>query len=120
MTMWSKFAVIGTTSAMLFAGAMTLKAEDKPADAGSASAEAKSSKKSPKLTQPWSKISSLSDEQKEKIADIHKSTLAEKKKLDAKEHDDVMATLNDDQKAEVEKIEGDKKVASKTKSEKTE
>ena len=120
MTTWSKFAVIGATSAMLFAGAMTLKAEDKPADSGTSSTETKASKKAPRLTQPWSKISSLSDEQKQKIADIHKAKTAVVKKLEEKEHEDIMAVLNDDQKAEVQKIEGDKKVASKTKSEKSE
>lgn len=65
---------------------------------------AKKSAKAPRLTKPWSDMSSLSDDQKTKIADIHKKSLEEKKAIEQKEHDAIMALLNADQKAEAEKL----------------
>jgi Spy/CpxP family protein refolding chaperone len=57
-----------------------------------------------RLTQPWSKISSLSDEQKSQIREIHSKALAEKKAIDEKERADIMALLNDEQKSEAQKL----------------
>jgi len=57
-----------------------------------------------RLTQPWSKIDSLSDEQKTKIKEIHAKAVAEKKAIDDKERTDILALLNDEQKAEAQKL----------------
>src|SRR5215212_9830424 len=40
---------------------------------------------SSRLTQPWSKISSLSDDQKTKIRELHAKAVADKKAIDDKE-----------------------------------
>ena len=66
---------------------------DKPKKASSA-----------RLTQPWSKISTLSDEQKTQIREIHAKAVAEKKAIDEKEREDILALLNDEQKAEAQKL----------------
>src|SRR6188768_4494539 len=57
-----------------------------------------------RLTQPWTKIDSLSDEQKSKIKEIHAKAVAEKKAIDEKERADIMALLNDEQKTEAQKF----------------
>jgi Spy/CpxP family protein refolding chaperone len=61
-----------------------------------------------RLTQPWSKISSISDDQKSKIVEIHKKANDERKAIDKREHDEIMALLTDDQKKEAEALEGSK------------
>lgn len=78
-------------------------ADEKSPDAAKPAAVEKESKKakSVRLTKPWKQISSLSDEQKTKIADLHKKALEEKKAVEQREHEAIMALLNDDQKAEV-------------------
>jgi len=74
------------------------------------------------LVSPWSKLNSLSDEQKNKIIDIHLKANAERKAIDEKEEADVMALLTDAQKAELEKMNAEKKAqaAEKKKSTKEE
>ena len=71
--------------------------------------EAEKPKKNPsaRLTQPWSKISTLTDEQKTKIREIHGKAVADKKAIDDKERTDCLAVLNDAQKAEAEKLLAD-------------
>ena len=91
-------------SASLASRAADEKAAGDKAAPTSTEKTAKKSAKSPRLTKPWSDMSSLSDDQKMKIADLHKKSLEEKKAIDQKEHDAIMALLNDDQKAEAEKF----------------
>ena len=57
-----------------------------------------------RLTQPWSKLSSLSDEQKSQIRAIHAKAVADKKAIDEKEREDIMALLTDEQKSEAQKL----------------
>jgi hypothetical protein len=63
-------------------------------------------KKAPaaRLTQPWSKISTLSDGQKIQIREIHAKALADKRAVEAKEREDILALLSDEQKAEAQKL----------------
>jgi hypothetical protein len=49
-------------------------------------------------------MSSLSDDQKMKIADIHKKSVEEKKAIEQKEHDAILALLSPEQKTEAEKL----------------
>jgi hypothetical protein len=87
-------------------------ADEKAAGAGEAKASAtekpakksSSAAKAPRLFKPWSDMSSLSDDQKTKIADIRKKSNEERKQIEQREHDAIMALLNDDQKAEAEKL----------------
>ena len=57
-----------------------------------------------RLTQPWSKISSLSDEQKTKIREIHGKAVAEINAIRERENADIMALLTEEQKAEAQKL----------------
>jgi Spy/CpxP family protein refolding chaperone len=77
---------------------------DKPAATSTEKPAKKGGAKSMRIVKPWSEMTSLSDDQKSKIADIHKKSLEEKKAIDQKEHESIMALLNDDQKAEAEKL----------------
>jgi hypothetical protein len=60
--------------------------------------------KSVKLFKPYSEMTSLSDDQKMKIADIRKKTNEERRAIEQKESEAIMALLNPDQKAEAEKL----------------
>jgi hypothetical protein len=55
-----------------------------------------------RMVAPFNLLSDLSDDQKSKIADIHRDELAQEHALRAKEHDDIMALLSDDQKKELD------------------
>jgi hypothetical protein len=57
-----------------------------------------------RLFAPYGKIPDLSDDQKSQIGAIHKTELAEEKKLKDKEHDDIVALLTDSQKKELDDI----------------
>ena len=57
-----------------------------------------------RLTQPWNKITSLSDEQKTKIREIHGKAIAEIKAIQERERDEIMALLSEEQKAEAQKM----------------
>jgi Spy/CpxP family protein refolding chaperone len=66
-----------------------------------------------RLTQPWSKMKSLTPEQTATIEKIHADALEQTKKIEAKEHDDILAVLTPEQltelKAVEEKIKADRK-----------
>ena len=104
----SIWAVALVTAGLIGAASLTVNAADEKAasDKAAASSTEKPAKKAKavRLVKPWSDMSSLSDDQKTKIADIHKKSLEEKKAIEQKEHDAIMALLNDDQKAEAEKL----------------
>src|SRR5688500_12870172 len=57
-----------------------------------------------RLTQPWSKISGLSEDQKTKIREIHGKAVAEINAIRERENADILALLNDEQKAEAQKL----------------
>ena len=62
---------------------------------------AKSDAKAVRLTKPWSALTSLSEDQKRQINQIHRKKVADVKVLEQKEKDEIMALLSDEQKAEV-------------------
>ena len=97
------FAVALSTSALLAAD------EAKPA-AAPAAAEEKAAPATPKkaravrLTKPWSEMTSLTDEQKTQIAEIHRKAVEEKKQVEQREEAAILAVLNDAQRTEVEAL----------------
>jgi Spy/CpxP family protein refolding chaperone len=54
-----------------------------------------------RLVAPWSRLSSLSDDQRHKIADIHRKALADIKAIQLKQEEDIKALLSEDQKKEL-------------------
>ena len=95
--------VLVVACALLVGAFVTVRAADeaKPA-ADSAKSDSGASKA--RLTQPWSKMSSLSDDQKTKIKEIHAKTLDEIKAIHDKENAEIMTLLSDDQKAEAKTL----------------
>ena len=61
-----------------------------------------------KLTKPWSSIKTLTPEQTTQIEKIHADSLEERKKIEAKEKDDIMAVLTPAQVAELTAAEAKK------------
>jgi hypothetical protein len=85
------------------AGAAAAGASDRPASA-------RGQARSLRLTKPWRDMSSLTDEQKKQIAEIHRKAVQDKKVVDDREKADIMALLNDPQKAELKGLQ-DKEAA---------
>ncbi len=85
----SKVALVGA----ILVGALVGFADDKPKE---------KTKKAPKLVQPWSLMSSLSDDQKTQIIDLHQKANDEVNAIRDKEKNDIMALLSDEQKKELE------------------
>lgn len=96
--------------ALLLGGGSLLIAADEPAT--TQPAETKPAHPA-RLTQPWSKLKSLTPEQITQIEKIHADALEQTKKIDAKEHDDIMALLTPEQVTELksaeEKLKTDRK-----------
>ena len=88
-------------AALVLLGSFVVRAQDKP--------------KAIKLVQPWSKITTLSDEQKIKLNDLHIKANAEVKAIRDKEEADCMAVLTDEQKAELKKAEEAERAEAKEK-----
>jgi len=111
LSTWVAAAVV---AAALCGSSAVLLAEDaKPA----AAAQEKRMKKAKavRLTKPWNQISSLSEDQKAKIGEIHKKALEEKQAIEKREHEEIMAVLNDEQRAEITKMREDEEAARKAK-----
>jgi Spy/CpxP family protein refolding chaperone len=93
-----------------------VRAEEKAADA-------KPEKKpaAAKVVQPWSKLTTLSEEQKTQIKEIRAKANAEVKVIRDKEQADIMALLSDAQKNELKAImEADAAAKKKTAAKETE
>jgi Spy/CpxP family protein refolding chaperone len=103
---WS--IAIAVCCALILSAFVTVRAEEK-----TPASESKSDAKPVKLVKPWNKLATLTDEQKTKIADIHKKATEEINAIKKKEQADITALLTDEQKAElksvIEKDSGDKK-----------
>lgn len=116
---------VGVCIILLAAGMACVHAEDKPGEkkpadvsaAGAAAAEAApAQRRLGRLTQPWSRLSGLSEEQKTRIREIHAAAIAEIHRIEAQEKQDVIALLSDEQKAELKKIEEETRASRKTRS----
>ena len=101
---------LGIACAVLMSAMLVAHAQDKKEEG-----EKKPAKQA-KLTAPWTKLSGLSDEQKEKIRDIHGKANAEVKSIRDKEEADIMALLTDDQKKELAALKEKETVDKKSKS----
>jgi Spy/CpxP family protein refolding chaperone len=64
-----------------------------------------------RLTKPWSELKDLTDDEKTKILAIHQKAIDEIHDIEAKEHEDILATLTGAQKKEVADLETKEKEA---------
>ena len=58
-----------------------------------------------KLVQPWSRLTSLTEEQKLKIREIHGAAVAEINAIRQKEQANILALLTDEQKAQLKTLQ---------------
>jgi len=68
-----------------------------------------------RLPQPWSKLQSLSQDQRRQIYEIHHRALDEIKKVEQRERAEILTLLSDQQKLELVESEEEKAVAQKLK-----
>ena len=103
------FAAALSTSALLAAD--EAKSAAAPAAAEEKAAPAKPKKaKAVRLTKPWADMTSLTDEQKTQIAEIHRKAVEEKKQIEQREEAAILAVLNDAQRTEVEGLKAKSKM----------
>lgn len=58
-----------------------------------------------RIVAPFNQLTDLTDDQKDKIRDIHAQAIEQERQLRQKEQDDMMAVLTDDQKKELTDLE---------------
>src|SRR3954471_23635355 len=68
-----------------------------------------------RLTSPWNKVTSLTEEQREKIYHLHHQSLEQIKQIEAQERKEILEMLSDDQKLELVQIDEKDTVARKLK-----
>ncbi len=100
--------VLAVMCLFILAAFVTVRADDKSTTKKSESTGAKG-----RLIQPYSKMTDLSDDQKDKIKEIHAKALEEMKAIEDKQTADIMALLSDDQKAEAKKLMAEEKSGTK-------
>ena len=91
--------------------ALPVRAEE-PADGAKKEARAEKPKKL-RLVKPWADLSTLSEEQRAKISEIHADYVEKMSQLRDEEEAAILALLSDENKSELEKLAGDKKQANK-------
>jgi len=118
---WGKLSAVAVS--VLLAGVLMVHAEEPamnppveggtPAKLGEKPDKAiEKPKKAVRIIKPYSDLASLTEEQRQQIADIHKKVVDEIKAIQLKEEQDVLALLTDEQKTELAKLkeeEGAKK-----------
>lgn len=116
---------VGVCIILLAAGMACVHAEDKPkemkpaevSEAGTTAAEgAAAPRRLGRLTQPWNRLTGLSEEQKTRIREIHAAAIAEIHRIEAQEKQDVLALLNEEQKAELKSMEEEARASRKKRS----
>ena len=99
----ASFAVALSCSSLLAADQAKPAGSPAPAAAEEKAAPAKPKKaKAVRLTKPWADMTSLTDEQKTQIAEIHRKAVEEKKQVEQREEAAILAVLNDAQRTEVD------------------
>ena len=97
-------AVVLLASVFVIADDTAKKADAKSSAAQPAAAKAdgdQAKTRAVRLTKPWKDMTSLTEDQKRQISQIHRKAVDEVKAIEQKEKSDIMALLNDQQKAEV-------------------
>ena len=94
--------IAGVGSLVLVGAAVVGAADDaKPAD-NTPKAEKPDHHGRTRLPKAYAQLSDLSDDQKQKLADIHEKTVQEMHALEAKERDDMRSVLTDAQRTELD------------------
>jgi hypothetical protein len=73
-------------------------------------AEGAKKSRSRRLVKPWSELTTLSEEQKSRIIDIHQQALEDRKAIDRRERAEIVTLLTEEQRVELQDLE-DRKAA---------
>ena len=73
-----------------------------------------------RLTKPWNELKDLTADEKTRILEIHQKAIDQIHEIEAKEHQDILAMLTDEQKKEVAAIEAKDKESRRSQRAKTE
>ena len=93
---------------------LPVRAAEEPAEGDKKEAQEKSAKsRKLRLVKPWADISSLSEEQKQKIAEIHADYAEKMNQLREDEEAAILALLTDENKAELERNQKAQRQAAK-------
>lgn len=112
---WMKH--IALVAALTLGSAVLVVAEDAAAPVAETAAKVEKDKKI-KVAKPYSKIESLSDEQKQQIIEIRKQIAAEMKALKERERTEIAAILTPAQQAELAALEETEAAGKKMKKDK--
>ena len=104
----STLKLVRVGAIVLLMGSAIYAADSAAPAAGDASAPHKGHGR---LTKPWNELKDLKPEERTKILAVHQKALDEVHAIEAKEHEDILALLSDDQKKEVAAIEAKEKAA---------
>jgi Spy/CpxP family protein refolding chaperone len=108
---------IALVAALTLGSAVLVVAEDAAAPVAETAAKVEKDKKI-KVAKPYSKIESLSDEQKQQIIEIRKQIAAEMKALKERERTEIAAILTPAQQAELAALEETEAAGKKMKKDK--
>ena len=72
---------------------------------GSGAKAEKGQARAGRLTKPWKDLTSLTEDQKKQIAEIHRKSVQDQKVIEDREKSDIMALLNDQQKSELKAMQ---------------
>jgi hypothetical protein len=103
----SRIKLFLAVAALMFVGSISLRADD--ATTQPTTQESSAASKIPARY----KALDLTDQQKSQIGEIHEKAAAQVKEIDKQEYADIDAVLTDDQKAQLKKIDDDRKAEAK-------
>ena len=101
--------IVGLGAVILGAALVTAQQQSGSASGQSGTSSSQQQAATPRrggrLNRPWNQLSDLSDDQKTKIIAIHRKTLVEIAAINAKEREQVVALLTEDQKKQLATID---------------
>lgn len=113
---WMAGALAGAMAVSVYVRAEETTPADKPETKMTETETKKEAKPAKALNfLPYKLMSSLTDEQKAKIAEVHQKYIDERKKLEEAETAEITALLTEEQKAEIKQIEEKRAADKKTK-----
>lgn len=81
----------------------------------SESAQGAKKSRSRRLVKPWSELTTLSEDQKTQIIEIHQQALEDRKAIDRREREQIVALLSETQQVELRDLEEQKAADRKAK-----
>ena len=97
--------LVGVGAAVLVAGTLVTAEQQQQRAAATQPAQTRRQR----LTQPWSQVKDLTDDQKTRIVDILGKAAEQVRSINAKRDADIMALLTDDQKKQADELQAQRR-----------